>query len=117
MNKPLICISNASNHNTKQNPEATRQIVLSRAYADAIAAAGAAIIAGAVIIAIAAGIAPVKGNIHTRIASAAITAAPVGANAGVIGIIVPPAGMNAFQRHIGISGAGVGIPGGISIRV
>ena len=41
MNKPLICISNASNHNTKQNPEATRQIVLSRAYADAIAAAGA----------------------------------------------------------------------------
>ena len=41
MNKALICISNASNHNTKQNPEATRQIVLSRAYADAIAAAGA----------------------------------------------------------------------------
>ncbi len=41
MNKPLICISNASNHNTRQNPEATRQIILSRAYADAIAAAGA----------------------------------------------------------------------------
>ena len=40
MTKPLICISNASNHNAKLSPKATRQIVLSRAYADAIAAAG-----------------------------------------------------------------------------
>lgn len=40
MIKPLICISNASNHNAKLSPNATRQIVLSRAYADAIAAAG-----------------------------------------------------------------------------
>ena len=40
MTKPLICISNASNHNAKLSPNATRQIVLSRAYADAIAAAG-----------------------------------------------------------------------------
>ena len=41
MTKPLICISNASNHNAKLSPGATRQIVLSRAYPDAIAAAGA----------------------------------------------------------------------------
>lgn len=41
MTKPLICISNASNHNAKLSPNATRQIVLSRAYADALAAAGA----------------------------------------------------------------------------
>ncbi len=41
MTKPLICISNASNHNAKLSPGATRQIILSRAYADAIAAAGA----------------------------------------------------------------------------
>lgn len=41
MTKPLICISNASNHNAKLSPNATRQIVLSRAYPDAIAAAGA----------------------------------------------------------------------------
>ncbi len=41
MAKPLICISGASNHNARLSPNATRQIVLSRAYADAIAAAGA----------------------------------------------------------------------------
>ena len=41
MTKPLICISNASNHNAKLSPNATRQIVLSRAYPDALAAAGA----------------------------------------------------------------------------
>ena len=40
MTKPLICISNGSNHNDKNNPNALRQIMLNLTYPDAIAAAG-----------------------------------------------------------------------------